>query len=148
MATLQWIAPTALATLLTTELDNLATSTTDTTGFSGLSAEIDNEAGLYEYLDLELLVNTQASARGAGGSVAILVAYAVDPANYPDASIGALTTPVTSFGLDATVTARRLTRTNLPLAPFKFKLQVWNKTGYAFAASGSTLKYRLHDEGA
>ncbi len=77
-----------------------------------------------------------------------LIAVAVDSTpNYPADSNAALVSGfLRSFVLDAATTARRLTLTNIPIPPFKFKLYVRNDTGQVLAASGNTLKYRRHNE--
>lgn len=145
--TLQWVAPDTLASILTTELDALANSTTDTTGFSALSSEINNESGLFQYIDLELRLSTQGGARSAGGWVGIFIAAAVDNTpTYPADSIASLVIPLAAFQFDAATTARILTVFNIPIPPLKFKVQAWNKTGQAFGATTNILKYRRHNE--
>lgn len=144
--TFKWAAPEALTSALTTELNSLADSTSDTTGFSAVSAEISNETDLYQYINLELVIAAQGSARSAGAFVAVYINFAADGATYDDASNKAFGTLLATFGLDAATTARRLTRANLPIPPLDFKLYVLNDTGQAFAASANTLKYRRHNE--
>ena len=145
--TFQWVAPDTLASILTTELNALANSTSDTTGFSALSAEINNESGLFQYIDLELFIDTQGSARATGATVHIMISVAVDNTpTYPADSIASLVDQLTAFQFDAATTARRLTRYNIGIPPLKFKLYAWNKTGQALAATANTLKYRRHNE--
>lgn len=147
MATFQWVAPEAIATDLTTQMDSLANSTSDTTGFSTLSSEINNESGLFQYMDLEFALAAQGSARAAGAFVGIMIAAAVDNApTYPADSNAAFVDQLTAIPLDAATTARTLTKYNIGIPPLKFKLYVWNKTGQAFASSGNTLKRRRHNE--
>jgi hypothetical protein len=52
-----WDAPGSVVALLTTELNALAN------GSSVLSGEIDNSSGLKKYINLELVLAEQASAR-------------------------------------------------------------------------------------
>ena len=143
--TFKWIAPEALTTALTTELDALADSTSDTTGFSAVSAEIANETNLYQYIDLELVLGVQ-TARSAGAFVAVYINFSADGTTYDDTSNKAFGQVLTTFQLDAAVTARRLTKVNIPIPPLDFKLLVLNDTGQAFAATLNTLKYRRHNE--
>ena len=146
MATVKWLAPESLTSALTTELNSLADSTSDTTGFSAVSAEIPNETDLFQYISLELVVAAQGSARSAGAFVAVYINYSADGTTYDDASNKAFSELLAVFGLDAATTARRLTRVNIPIPPLDFKLLELNDTGQAFAASGNTLKYRRHNE--
>ena len=144
--TFKWVAPEALATALTTELNSLADSTSDTTGFSAVSAEIPNETDLFQYINLELVLAAQGVARSTGAFVAVYINFAADGAIYDDASNKAFGQLLTVFQLDAATTARRLTKTNIPIPPLDFKLLVLNDTGQAFAATLNTLKYRRHNE--
>jgi hypothetical protein len=146
--TFQWTAPESLTSALTTELNSLADSTSDTTGFSGLSSEIANETNLYKYIALELVVATQGSARSAGAFVSVYIVYAADGTTYSDSANKLFSEELTRFPLDASTTARRLTKVGIPILPLDFKLYVLNDTGQAFASSGNTLKYRRHNEGA
>lgn len=144
--TFQWVAPEALTSYLTTELNSLADSTSDTTGFSAVGAEIANETNLYQYINLELVVAAQGAARSAGGFVAVYINYSADGTTYDDTSNKAFTELLAVFPLDAATTARRLTKANLPIPPLDFKLLVLNDTGQALAATLNTLKYRRHNE--
>lgn len=144
--TFKWAAPESLQAYLGTDLNSLADSTSDTTGFSPLGPEIPNETDLYEYINLELVVAAQGSARATGAFVAVYISYAADGSDYGDDSNKAFAEQLVAFQLDAATTARQLTKTNIPIPPIDFKLYVLNDTGQAFAASGSTLKYRRHNE--
>jgi hypothetical protein len=147
MATIKWAAPESVQSYLSTGLDSLADSTSDTTGFSASGAEIDNLTDRYQYIDLELVLATQGVARSAGGRVEVWIERKADGTNYEDRANAALVNCLfATFQLDAATTARRLVITNLVLPPLPFKLYVRNDTGQAFASSGSTLKYRRHNE--
>ena len=145
--TFQWVAPgETIQTALSTDLNSLADSTSDTTGFSALSAEIPNETDLYQYINIELVVAAQGAARSAGGFVAVYISYALDGADYGDDSNKAFAELLTVFQLDAATTARQITKVNIPIPPIDFKLYVLNDTGQALAATLNTLKYRRHNE--
>ena len=146
MGAVTWAAPLSLTGYFTTELNTLADSTSDTTGFSAAGAEIANGTDLKRFLALELVLAAQGSARTAGGFVAVYINYSADGTNYDDTSNKAFSEILTVFQLDAATTARRLTRVDIPIPPVDFKLLVMNDTGQAFAASGNTLQYRTYGE--
>ena len=146
MGAVTWDTPSSLTAYLSTDLNTLADSTSDTTGFSAVGAEISNGTDLKRYIALELVVAAQGSARSAGGFVAVYINYSADGTTYDDTSNMAFSEVLTVFALDAATTARRLTRVNIPVAPVDFKLLALNNTGQAFAASGNTLKYRTYNE--
>ena len=146
MGAVTWAAPLSLTGYFTTELNTLADSTSDTTGFSAAGAEIPNGTDLKRFLALELVLATQGSARTAGGFVAVYINYSADGTNYDDTSNKAFSEILTVFQLDAATTARRLTRVDIPIPPVDFKLLVMNDTGYQLAATGNTLQYRTYGE--
>src|SRR3990167_242242 len=108
--TFKWVAPEALTSYLTTELNTLADSTSDTTGFSAAGAEIPNETDLFQYINLELVIATQGAARSAGGFVEVYINYSADGTTYDDTSNKAFAELLATFPLDAATTARRLTK--------------------------------------
>lgn len=144
--TFKWIAPEALTAYLGAELNSLADSTSDTTGFSAVGVEIANETDLYQYLDLQLVLATQGLARASGAFVAVYINYAADGTTYDDTSNKAFSQVAAIFPLDAATTARTLTLGGVHILPLNFKLLVLNDTGQALAATGNTLKYRRHNE--
>ena len=140
--TMQWTTPTTIATALSTELDGLANG-----GYSNASSAIDNEAGLYQFIELEL--NLASLTPVAGQSVAVYLLPSLDGTNYADGG-GAVAPPdealLTIFSLRAATAAQRRVSMVLEMPPLLGKLVVGNMTitsGVAFAASGNTLKYRL-----
>ncbi len=141
----KWEAPAAIQTYLSTELNSLAD------GGNKLGAAIDNETdGTNEvFINLELSLAAQASARDSGATVDVYLLPSVDGSNYcfgDDSTDPPASAYAGSFVLDAATTARRVALVNLPLPPLKFKLLLINNTGQALAASGNTLKHRLHSQ--
>lgn len=129
----------SIASILTTELNSLATSTN-----SVASAEIDNTTDRNLYHDLTLTIATQGVARTAGATVVVYLIMALDGTNFDD--VNETTAEVAAvFPLDAVVTARQLTRRDIPIPPGKFKYFIRNVTGQTFAASGNILEYRAHN---
>jgi hypothetical protein len=134
---ISWQTPGNVQIYLTTELNALAAA-----GIV-LGGIIDNTAGAI-FMNLELYLGVQ-TARTAGGYVGVDICGSVDGSNYCDAT-PPIPSRLTQFPLDAAVTARYVTRTNIPIPPTKFKLNITNATGQAFAATTNTLKYTLHSE--
>jgi hypothetical protein len=144
--TFKWVAPESIASALTTELNSLGDGS-----FSSASSVITNESGspaLYQYIDLELVLASLSPATGAYVDVWLLAT--LDATNYADASKALQTASLLcSFQLDTTAaTAQRIVRSNIPIPPLDFKLQLRNKAGVSLGASGNTLKYRRQNEGS
>lgn len=142
MATFKWATPDTIATALSTELNALANA-----GFSAASAAIDNETGLFRFIDLEIVIAAQGAARSAGAIIEIYLEKSIDGTNFDDRALTDFVSNfLCSFQLDAAVTARRLSLANIEIPPLQFKLTARNNTGQALAASGSTLRYRRHND--
>ena len=141
--TFKWTAPEAIATALSTELDALASA-----AFSALSAEIDNETGLYLYMNLELSLASFTPGAGSPYCAAYLV-YCPDGTNYektPDGTSGDKP-PDAIFPLEASVAqASRVVIVDIPIPPLKTKITLKNVSGAALAGTGNALKYRRHNE--
>jgi hypothetical protein len=137
-ATHTWAAPGSL-TSLTVTLGAVANAG------NAVSNAIDNTGGLALYMNLEIIIAAQASARSAGALIEVHIIPSIDGTNYSDE-----TDPcpqfLTAIGMDAATTARRLARTGLLIPPKKFKLKFTNRTGQAFAAEGNSVNYTLHNE--
>lgn len=143
--TFKWTAPESTVTYFTTEL-NGATMTNTT--FSALGAALDNDADLYPYIDVELYLAALSPTAGAFCDVWII--SSLDGTNYPAGGKPLQTSYLLcSLQMDVTAsTAQRLIKANILIPPLKFKMQVRNMSGVAFATSGNTLKYRRHyDQG-
>jgi hypothetical protein len=138
VAAINWESSPSLTSYLTTELNSLAD------GAGVLGAEIDNSTGLDTFLDLEVYVDTQGSARSAGAYISVHVIKALDGTNYEDYA-GSTPPAIWTRSMDAATTARRLaSEFPLPAGQGKFKLYVVNHTGQAWPASGNTMGYRLY----
>ena len=146
MGAVSWAAPGSLTSRLTTELNSLAASTSDTTGFSAASAEISNATDRNRFMALQLVLAAQGSARSTTAAVMVYINYAADGTTYDSAGNKIYGEVIAIFPLDAATTARTLTRVDIPIPPVDFKLMVLNNTGQAFAANGSTLKYITYNE--
>ena len=137
MATEKWAAYTSRGNVLSTELNALANA-----GRSAAGTEVDNGTNLDMYGVLELQV-TFGTAPSAGGYVEIYMVTAPDGTNYEDGSN--TVDPGTHKLVDripvrAVTTAQRLSGRLIPLLPEKMKFLLYNGSGQAFPASGSTLK--------
>ena len=137
----KWAAPEAIATYYTTELNALANA-----AFVAVGAEIANETDLYEYIAFELVL--AALSPTAGAYVDIWIDYQPDGTNYADPAKPLQTSALLcTLQLDTTAaTAQRIVSRMTSISPLDFKLQLRNGSGVAFAASGSTLKYRRFNE--
>lgn len=136
MATEKWAAYTSRGSVLSTELNALASA-----GRSAAGAEVDNGTNLDMFGVLELAV-TFGTAPSAGAYVEIYMVTAPDGANYEDGSN--TVDPGTHKLIDripvrAVTTAQRLSGRLIPLLPEKTKFLLYNGSGQAFPASGSTL---------
>lgn len=136
--TFSWLAPIAIASALTTELDALANA-----AFSAASAAYDNETNHHLYLDLELRLSSL-TPTGSPYCAVFLIAE-LDGTNYEDAP-NAASVPIAIFSFTTAVAAKRQVRSNILVPPLPFKLVLQNNMGPALGATLNTLKYRLHDE--
>lgn len=139
MATIKYEAPASTSTILTTELNSLGD------GANKLSSAISNDAAgeLYLYMDIEIYVATQASARAADARVDVYILEELDGSNYTyggDSDDPPDNAWVGAFIFDAATTARYNHLRGIPLPPTDFKILIINETGQAFASSGNTLK--------
>ena len=140
-----WAAPEAIQNALTTELNALANGS-----YTAASAAIDNEAGLYQFMDVWLHLVSLTPV--AGQAIGLYLLPSLDSGTtYQDG--GAAVVPpaesvIWAFSLTATATAKERVGVNILIPPLKFKLVVGNLTitsGVALAATLNTLKYRRHN---
>lgn len=139
--TQQWATPEAIQTALTTELDALANA-----AISAASGAINNETGLYQYLEVELVL---ASLTPTGTPYCLLyINKQIDGANYEDLSVSATHAIACAIPYSTAVAAKRVVITGIPIQPCLFKLAIQNQSGPSLGASGNTLKYRRYNEQA
>jgi hypothetical protein len=146
VSAINWETNPSLTAYLGAELNGLANDA------QVIGAAIDNSAGLDMYMDLELLVAEQGSARSAGAHVDVYLISSLDGGTNYGYGAADVDPPahalVWVFALDAATNARYVTSKPFLVGPGHHKLLIENKTGQAFAASGSTLKHRLFSEEA
>ena len=142
MATLTWTSLGTLTTILSTELNALASAA------RSISAAIANATATDRWMDLELNV-TFGVAPSAGGYVGVYIVPSLDGTNYSDGD-ASIVPPATmfvgSFPVRAVTTAQKVHIKQVPLQPLNFKVVVDNQSGQAFPATGSTVKYRTYNE--
>lgn len=140
MATSKWTAyTTTAATILSTEFNSLANL-----GVTAAGTAFDNTSNLDMMADFELNLAAQGSARSAGANIALYLSFSLDGTNYTDA-LASVAEPVGAFTLDAATNARRAAIRGVSLSPGKFKAVAENRTGQAFAASGTVLTVRFYN---
>jgi hypothetical protein len=133
-----WNTPIGIASALTTDLNSLANA-----AFSAASTAYDNETNKHLIVDLELHL---ASLTPTGQPFcAVYALYQMDGTNFDDTP-NASDVPIAIFPFSTAVAAKHKLRTNIVIAPYNVKFVVQNVMGPALAASGNTLKFRLHDE--
>jgi hypothetical protein len=136
--TFEWIAPESIATLITSGMDALANGSYSSAG------TLDNEAGLYTFINFELYLASLTPV--AGQTAAIYISPSLDGTNYADAN--QIDTIVVAFPLSTSTSAKRKVAANIMIPPLKLSITVGNLTitsGVAFAANSNTLKYRRHN---
>lgn len=140
MATIKLGAYGTAVTVLSTELNSLANA-----NLSAVSATpFDNSVNLNLYADFELLV-TFGTAPTVGTTVDLYMATSLDLTNYEVMPATGTTAAqswkrVGSFALETAGTAQRIHIWRVPLTAGKAEFQVFNNSGQAFPASGSTVK--------
>jgi hypothetical protein len=139
----KWNAPSAVATILTTELNALANNT-----MTAASTAVANQTNLDLLVDVEVVLASLSPA--AGAYVAIYVLEAVDGSNYPtpsDADLRLMSTSllvVIPLGV-AAATAQRVVARNVVIPPGTFKVKLDNQAGVALGATLNTVKFLPYD---
>lgn len=136
----KWNPPSALVTVLSTEMDALPNDSQTVS-----SAAVSNNTNLDIYVDVELFLNTfTPPTLGLDTNIVVYLMEAIDGVNYPPAGRYLRSTSTQVFclftiGITPTTAYRTVVR-QVVLPPGTFKLMVDNLTGAQFAASGNTLK--------
>lgn len=139
--TFKWVAPEAASCALYTELNGLKSG-----GYSAASATIANETGLFQYINLELILGSITPI--SGGYVQVDLEPSLDGTTFVDTGQCLHMNQLTVFQLDtSSCVGRRLVRNNIPIPPLDFKLTVRQVSGVALAyGTLSALRYRRHYE--
>lgn len=128
----KYLFDAAEATALSTELNSLADAAD-----SALSAAITNAGNTHMMVHLNW---TPALAPAAGSSCIVFIAPSIDNTTFADAP----GSPAGIIPVGTTATAQDLQEWDIPIPPGNFKVALGDRTGVAFPATGSTLKYRLY----
>ena len=106
-----------------------------------LGGAIDNSTDLAIWIDFEIVIATQGSARATGATCSLYFVPALDGTNYTDGDTNDETAFI--FPLSAATTAQRKVRRGFELAPLSTqKFLFSNNTGQALAASGNEVNWR------
>jgi hypothetical protein len=134
---IRWFTPEAIVSVLTTELNALANAS-----MSAASALQDQDASEFTFVDFELAV-TFGTAPAAGMRCTLYASVALDGTNFTSTDAEQTSQIIAAFILGATTTQRVVAR-NVMLPPTDFKIALYNESGVAFPATGSTLKMRRY----
>lgn len=139
MADTKHSAYSSLTSVLTTQADALANN-----GNTAASSAIDNTGNKHILADVEIFVNTQGSARTAGGQVILYLLTSADGGTTYDDINTSTSEAWCALTLDASTGSRRRTIRNLDIPALFFKIAQRNETGQAFGATGNTVKILTH----
>ena len=135
----KWIGPTNRSTGITGNTVNSAAGV--------LSSEIDNETNKNRFLAVEATLD-HASAPTVDREWFLYILYCLDGTNYEDGgtSVQPKKMPAASFAVRADTNVQILAAVDIPLAPFKFKLLLWNGTDQNSATTAVILDAETYDE--
>ncbi len=137
----KWNAPSATLTVLSAELDTLASG-----AMSAASAPIANQTNLNLYADIE--VNLASVSFAAGSYVALYILEAVDGTNYPaqsDADLRLTTTQLlVAIPTGVAASAQRVVVRNVVIPPGIFEIKLDNQTGVTLS-TGNTVKFNMYN---
>lgn len=137
MTSVKW-EPGSYATVMTTELNNLADSG------QAISSEIDNSSTLYLFDDVEWYNAALGYTPVTGAVVELyLIRIDLDGAGYEDGD-ASIEVPATNlvgvFNIRANTAAQKHVIRQIPIPPSKYKYVIHNLTGGTLPASGNTLR--------
>lgn len=129
----------ASVSLHSTSLNALANASN-----SAVSAAHDNSVNLDLYADFSMFISTQVARTGTP-TVELYIVRSLEVTSpvYDDA-LETINDKIATFTYDTAVTARRMTKVDVPIPPGFFKIYVRNLTSQTFAATLNTLTMRTH----
>ena len=139
------MAQTTTHTAYGTDVFALSTGLNSLTNLSSVtSAAIDNTTNKNLYVDIYIKLNTQLSARTAGGQVNVYLLGSPDGGTtYVDYLIN-ISPLIATINFDAAVTAWLEAAHDCPIPPGFFKLVFVNNTGQTLATLSNTAKALPH----
>jgi hypothetical protein len=133
-----WEIASQSANILGTDFDTKTDGTTVT-----VTTVIDNSAGSYMYIDLELVLGSLTP--GTNGYVLVELFPSLDGTNYGDI-VAEQGTGTVSRVATSGASVKRLPIYSFIIKPLKYKVVLTNKLGATTAGSGNSLTYRLSRE--
>jgi len=121
--------------IATADLNSLANDGT------ALGSVIDNTSGKDLYIQFELYLASVDLSAQTNPAVNLYLIESLDGTNYADTNTLAYK-HLATVGVAETSAAHREVSNVCVVPPGKFKINIENVTGAAFAATGNTLKYR------
>ena len=135
---------TSVLTLLTTELNSLASAAliiSSVVGTSGLFTNSNTGQGIYADLFFNLGAVT---AMTAGGNLAVWFLTSPDGSTFESTTVVPPRAPDAIVPLDATTGSKVYAAKRVILPALNFKVLVQNNSGQAFTASANTLKAAIY----